>query len=538
MNIESRGKNKMNRRQKIIVSVTGIFLVLLALVGLTYAYFLTRIQGNEETKSISVTTANLLLEYGDGNNIITMSNILPGEPIDPKTFTVINKGNETVQGYKVYLENVQNMLELKDDLTYTLTCKSYKTTDTTVDFSTLTEDGTCTGASSTTFPSVMSVIATNDIAVGYTHHYTLQLSYPNQVYDQSIDMDKLVQAKVNIYDGRTKFLSTEIINNAKSSTNTKYVEPNMLGIEENTTVPGNNRSLEEEKVLSYTFDDLGTSYYYRGNVNDNYVNFADMCWRIVRIEGDGSIKLILEDRYTTCNDNETLLTSDVYTGNWSDDKTYAFGTNDINVKTSFLNYSGGLADSFKAFQTSKLSKSLDKLKIEEWCYDDTVIETSSSYNCDLNYDGENDSECIDEYYGSYGRIETNKPSLYCGGSKLTKFKDNTNMYVGTLTADEIVFSGLGDKHFLNNGYGTEQGTTMHWWLLSPSKYIEYGGVYYSFGVNFYEGGVVLNNDFVTTDEKYYSRPAITLKSDVLAITNSDTETHGQPGSQTNPYVIN
>ena len=51
----------MNRRQKIIVSVTGIFIVLLILVGLTYAYFLTRITGNTNDKSISVTTANLEL---------------------------------------------------------------------------------------------------------------------------------------------------------------------------------------------------------------------------------------------------------------------------------------------------------------------------------------------------------------------------------------------------------------------------------------------------------------------------------------------
>ena len=58
----------MNRKQKIIVSVTGIFIVLLILVGLTYAYFLTRIQGNTNTKSISVTTADLKLTYGDGTN--------------------------------------------------------------------------------------------------------------------------------------------------------------------------------------------------------------------------------------------------------------------------------------------------------------------------------------------------------------------------------------------------------------------------------------------------------------------------------------
>ena len=40
----------MNRKQRIIVSVTGIFLVLLILVGLTYAYFLTKIKGNDNER--------------------------------------------------------------------------------------------------------------------------------------------------------------------------------------------------------------------------------------------------------------------------------------------------------------------------------------------------------------------------------------------------------------------------------------------------------------------------------------------------------
>ena len=72
----------MNRRQKIIVSIRGIFIVLLALVGLTYAYFLTQIKGNENDKSISVTTANLILEYTDGNGILEPSGkIVPGNDI-------------------------------------------------------------------------------------------------------------------------------------------------------------------------------------------------------------------------------------------------------------------------------------------------------------------------------------------------------------------------------------------------------------------------------------------------------------------------
>ena len=48
----------MNKRNKIIISITGIVVVLLALLGLTYAYYLTRIEGNTNTNSISVTTAN------------------------------------------------------------------------------------------------------------------------------------------------------------------------------------------------------------------------------------------------------------------------------------------------------------------------------------------------------------------------------------------------------------------------------------------------------------------------------------------------
>ena len=72
----------MSRKQKIIISVTGIFIVLLILVGLTYGYFLTRIQGNTNSKSISVTTANLILEYADVNDeLITDSAVEPGKNI-------------------------------------------------------------------------------------------------------------------------------------------------------------------------------------------------------------------------------------------------------------------------------------------------------------------------------------------------------------------------------------------------------------------------------------------------------------------------
>ena len=95
-----------------------------------------------------------------------------------------------------------------------------------------------------------------------------------------------------------------------------------------------------------------------------------MCWRIVRIEGDGSVKLILEDRNEQCNDKEgqDLNNNGTYfTGNWKDSNEeygVVFGF-DSNYKADFFNYTDtdGLQNSFKTFQTSKLTTTdIEKLK--------------------------------------------------------------------------------------------------------------------------------------------------------------------------------
>lgn len=40
----------MNKSKKIIIYITGILLITLILVGITYAYFLTKIKGNTNEK--------------------------------------------------------------------------------------------------------------------------------------------------------------------------------------------------------------------------------------------------------------------------------------------------------------------------------------------------------------------------------------------------------------------------------------------------------------------------------------------------------
>ena len=61
------------------------------------------------------------------------------------------------------------------------------------------------------------------------------------------------------------------------------------------TVPGHT-SLDYEAELAMTADDYGTSFYYRGNIQNNYISFANKCWRIVRITGNDAVKIVLYNK--------------------------------------------------------------------------------------------------------------------------------------------------------------------------------------------------------------------------------------------------
>ena len=111
-------------------------------------------------------------------------------------------------------------------------------------------------------------------------------------------------------------------------------------------------------------DDLGTSYYFRGDVTNNYVKFANYFWRIIRINGDGTIRMIYDgtsahrngedsiDRhasvYSTYNDYEI---DNAYVGYmYGNIDTYVDGGRSANVSNIFmsssLNYYYGTSYTF------------------------------------------------------------------------------------------------------------------------------------------------------------------------------------------------
>ena len=644
----------MNRKQKIIVSVVGISIVLLTLLGLTYAYFLTRIQGNTNDKSISVTTADLKLVYGDNSAEILGENLklVPSDiEIGTKTFTVTNEGNAKTN-YVVVIEDVSitkggtTTTFESNDFRYTLTCTK--------------KDGTnCDGVTSqSVFPINGGVLISNSIDVSDVQTYTLTLWYIDTGIDQSNDMGKTYNAKINItnienvnpYSSDTSSLAYNIIENARtkangteliSSTKTKAADETSSFIAEKGTDPTtftssrtsatnyyisyaddytvdestgkitlvnptvatakyttdmasslvgkyavwgistptisntqnqssiykistnvsditstikyasiSYRSLKTtstEKELSVTTDDYGTSYYYRGGVTDNYVNFAGMCWRIVRIKGDGSVKLILEDQDSTCASSDGNWNIPTTTGGTTNKGNFGYTEYAANTLTAsdgtknsstryFMNYLNGgtnndksMAYAFKNFQTGPLANYLDKLKSGDWCLNDKAYATSKDNTTPLT-----STEILDKqikntifYYDSQVRLEgkTTAPTLKCNGTNMTKFSDNTDMYVGTLTADEIVYAGgkydtNNPTYYLINDY--QKSKSLYFWSLAPNRFASSD---YVFSV--YDYGNV-DSDFNVKDNDAF-RPAVSLKFSAQ-ITGGD-------GTKTNPYTV-
>ena len=539
----------MNRRQKIILSLTVIGIVLLVIIGLTYAYFLTRINGNTETKSISVSTANLALVYGDGNDLITGTNILPGTSLEPKTFTVTNQGNAKT-GYVVTIEDVKvtwttsgtttdeegNEVSYNEgdttkfetnDFVYTLTCKSYLRADYEANPETATETGTCSGTDSEiTFPMNGGIAVGNSSDVNTTHVYSLVVTYKDTGIDQSADMNKTLVAKVNIknitdinpYSSDTTSLAYNIINNAVGLT----VEERESGYAELVatplTIPAQEISADDESVLSITQDDLGTSYYYRGNVENNYVEFNGMCWRIVRIEGDGSVKITLAAQ-KACSEitNEDIGSAFIGTAAYNSNNSFDYDNGEM--KETLVNWLDGKVIIDEVEQDRFSTEIKSKLKTTSIC----IGNSTTKYNLDGTIATEEEA-AVNNYWRYEPYIRLGKTaSLLCneGDNKSTSAK------IYPLTADEVVFAGGKLEEDNRTFYLLDEilDTNVSWHTITPAGSFQGENMAIVFGN--------INSDIF--DYGIYLRTSIQVRPAVSLIEGT-TITSGD-GSITNPYVV-
>ena len=296
-----------------------------------------------------------------------------------------------------------------------------------------------------------------------------------------------------------------------------------------------------EALLASTEDDYGTSYYFRGAVKNNYVQFANKCWRIVRVNGDGSVKLVLHNDNTSsssspcaASNNSTTAAFARYSGS-----TYNTAFNSSYNDNAYVGFMYGTAGSSDYASTHANTNKSDILKnLETWynnnlkTYESKLADTiwcndKSTVSGGLGY-GTNATD-----YGAYNRLaSTKQPTLKCpndnNGGKLSKFTvdDTTNgngnltYKIGLLTADEIAFAGSIAYTYNRSTYLQENTGTTWWWSLSPS-YFGGGGA----GVWFVYSGY-LGGSYVYGGSGL--RPAISLVSSTNVTGN---------GTSDNPYVV-
>lgn len=188
-----------------------------AILGISYAWFSTIIEGNENANKHIVTTGDLRLTYTDSDTV-TLENAFPGTSSE-KTFTIKNSGTVST-AYNLFWQELINSIS-RDELVIEVTCKRFNSSG--------TEEGTCGGVSERAVNSILNIKSNIQIEAGITHEYTMKVTFIDTGLEQNYNKNKTFNGKIGIeeYDSlaSTKFGSdswTEIIANVKAGTTDEY----------------------------------------------------------------------------------------------------------------------------------------------------------------------------------------------------------------------------------------------------------------------------------------------------------------------------
>ena len=280
----------------------------------------------------------------------------------------------------------------------------------------------------------------------------------------------------------------------------------------NSETPDFSKIATTNEGLFKTQDDLGTSYYFRGAVDNNWVKFGkdssgkDIYWRIIRINGDGSIRMIYTG--TTAPTESTKV---VMTGPGTQ-----IGTSKFNSSTDKAEYVGYMYTSGQQYGTS--TDSTIKTTIDNW-YAGTTLKDNPLVSKDQIFCNDRSPSSTQTAawtstgwysYGAYGRLVSNKtPTLKCptASDKFTvnvsKGNGSLTYPVGLITADEIAMAG-GVNGSSNSSYYLY--TNQNYWS-GPSYFNGSTTSAFEFYVGF-SGGI--NSYIVYSD--YGARPVISLSS--------------------------
>ena len=294
----------------------------------------------------------------------------------------------------------------------------------------------------------------------------------------------------------------------------------------------------------YTIEDAdGTSYYYRGSVANNYVSFAGYYWRIIRINGDGSIRLLYAGETADATGNNLNMKLTDSSLGYSNRTTIPFNTTRTDPAYVGYMYGNTLGTSYEQTNANEVDSNIKKY-LDSWYRQNILDKGYTDYIADSGFCNDRSLSTVNNngdgvstsgyntYYAGYQRYyNLQTPSLVCPNESNDLFttsssdKGNKKLTypIGLITVDELALSGYANNYLNKSAYTYSSST---YWTMSPS----YFDVGYSAAIELtlYSEGYVDQWRWVTAGWVGV-RAVINLKS--------DTQISGGIGTANDPYTI-
>ena len=257
-------------------------------------------------------------------------------------------------------------------------------------------------------------------------------------------------------------------------------------IYENATLDKTSEETNENGLYKSTATNTGEpTYYFRGNV-ENYIDFAGFTWRIVRINEDGTFRLIIQDGI---NDNTN----------------YRFSYDNTSKDNMYYSNSDTAKSMLEDWYSDKIASNVN--------YSEKVV--SGNYFCEeakVAYDSDTivNTGANMIPYGSY------TPNFTCEkNGKDGNGKGYVSGSIGLITYDEVAHAGgnyfrSNNSYYLNNNYA--------WWMMSPADFD--GSIARVWRVSS-NGNIYCVSEWLTS----HLRPVINLKSDITVTGSGTSDSH-------------
>ena len=402
----------MNKQKfKNILTVGTTFILLIAVIGISYAAFNYSGIGQ---KLNTITTGAITMNYTESTNVISMSNALPTTDMTGKKrlnsgeyfdFTVKSSitGNTDINYEIAAKEENGNTFSGQNVKFYLTKVNSDGSEEEAMPPKTYSEDQS--GNVYSGRPSdMMSLFVGNLNQQGDTEiKYRLRM-WVDENYNPQDDNGGLVyKVKVNVY-GQTSDTVAEVEdtyckdNGFTTLSDCMLVmnnhEPSTEIAKQNITSKGTpdfSKTATSDEGLFMSEDDDGASYYYRGAVRNNYVSFAGFTWRIIRRNGDGSVRLIYSGKSTSDTGNAVTIGNSQYNSKYWDPAYVGYkynekfslhennGTTEYNWFTNTKKYDFGTGYTFD--ESTKKFTLTGTIKQLTWKDNSDKIVAGNLYSC-------------------------------------------------------------------------------------------------------------------------------------------------------------